>query len=33
MHMSSAERVDENSEGFNVIHQNYTVLYNCLSEG
>ena len=33
MHMSPAERVNENSKGFNVTHQNYTVLYNCLSEG
>ena len=33
MHMSPAESINENFKGFNMTHQNYTILYNCLSEG
>ena len=33
MHMSPAESINENSKEFNTTHQNYTILYNCLSEG
>lgn len=33
MHMSLTESINENSKEFNMTHQNYTILYNCLSEG